>query len=103
MKSVRIDKITGRLISSDLKYKKAKWRGLKWDDISNFVRKRDKKCLKCGSQKKLQADHFHPQCYIWKNQFFNHNKIQTLCKVCHNRMPSMVTRKKEGWKKYCFF
>ena len=101
MKAVRCEKLTGRLISGDRKYKKAKWRGLAWPDLSLFIRKRDKKCLKCGSEKDLQADHFHPSCYIWKKQFFNHNKIQTLCKVCHNRLPSMKKRR-DNWESYCF-
>ena len=99
---VRFEKCTGRLKAGDLKYKKVKYRGMGWPDVSKYVRNRDGKCLKCGSIKDLQGDHYHPMCYLYKRQFFNHNKIQTLCKICHNRMPSMVIRKKEGWKKYCY-
>ena len=101
MKPVRFKKVTGRLSAGDLKYKKVKWRGLTWQDISRIVRDRDVECVKCGSVKDLQADHFHPQCYVWKKQFFNHHKIQTLCKICHNRLPSMKVRKKD-WKTYCY-
>ena len=102
MRPIRFEKVTGRLTSGEAKYKKVKHRGLSWKDLSEFVRKRDGKCVKCGSTKDLQGDHFHPQCYIWKKQFFNPHKIQTLCKVCHNRLPSMVKRKENGWKKYCY-
>ena len=98
---MRYDKITGKLISGKNKYDKVKWRGIRWNTLSEFVRNRDKKCLKCGSTKKLQADHFHPQCYMWIKQFFNHNKIQTLCKICHNRLPSMKERSK-NWEDYCY-
>ena len=98
---VKFENLTGRLSSGELKYKKIKYRKMYWKDLSKFVRERDKKCLKCGSINKLQADHFHPQCYIWKKQFFNPHKIQTLCKVCHNRLPSMKERSKI-WREYCY-
>ena len=102
MKKLRIEKITGRLISGNMKYKKIKYRGLSWIDISEFVKERDKKCLKCGNTKGLEADHFHPQCYIWIKQFFNHNKIQTLCKFCHAGLPSMKIRKK-NFRRFVYF
>ena len=102
MRPVKISQLTGRLIGGHLKYKKVKWRGATWRDVSEYVRSRDGKCLQCGTKKHLQADHFHPQCYIWIKQFFNPNKIQTLCKECHQQLPSMTKRKELGYRNFMF-
>ena len=74
-------------------------RCINWKTLSRHVRDRDKKCVKCGSERNLEADHFHPNCYMWINWFFRPNKIQTLCSMCHTDLPSMKTRA-ENWKKY---
>ena len=101
---MHIDKLTGRLPSGEKKYKKIKYRGTLWKEVSKYVRNRDGKCLQCGSIKKLQADHFHPTCYLWRKSFFDSNKIQTLCKKCHDFMPKKDARWKDGqWKKYIYF
>ena len=70
-------------------------RALNWKTMSAYVRDRDGQCLKCGSKKDLQADHFHPACYQWINWFFRASKIQTLCNKCHKNMPSMKKGRKE--------
>lgn len=73
-----------------------------WDHVSRFVRLRDKKCVKCGSTRNLEADHFHPNCYLWTSFFMRPSKIQTLCKVCHNRLPSMKKRACQ-WKNFVYY
>lgn len=90
-----IRKVTGRIVSGTRKYKLS-YKGVKWLEMSAFVTNRDKQCLKCGSKRGLQADHFKPVCYIWVKQFFNPNKIQTLCKACHLKMP----KGKERWQNH---
>ena len=77
-------------------------RVINWVTLSRYIRKRDKQCLKCGSKKGLQADHFHPLCYQWINWFFKTSKIQTLCKKCHSQMPSMGGARGKNWKKYVY-
>ena len=90
----------GKEISNSKKYKTMERRGIRWPELSKYIRfQRDKKCLKCGRTKYLQADHFHPLCYRWKSYFFRASKIQTLCKVCHGSLPSMKIRAKD-WRKY---
>ena len=76
-------------------------RCLNWKTISRYVRDRDGKCLKCGRKDKLEADHFHPRCYLWINWFFRVSRIQTLCAQCHTCLPSMKDRSKD-WKKFCW-
>ena len=80
---MRLDQVTGKMIAGDDKYDQIEWRGMKWADMSEVVRKRDGNCLKCGSKENLQADHFHPLCYIFIDWFFRMSKIQTLCAKCH--------------------
>lgn len=77
------------------------WDHFDWPLMSRYIRERDGQCLKCGSKKKLSADHFRPECYQWINWFFRASAIQTLCEKCHLKLPSMKTRSK-NWKKYCF-
>ena len=76
-------------------------RAINWPTISRYIRDRDGKCLKCGATKNLQADHFHPFCYLWINWFFRVSKIQCLCYSCHVQMPSMIKRAK-NWRKFCY-
>lgn len=72
-----------------------------WDHVSRFVRIRDGKCLKCGSTRNLDADHFHPNCYLWVSFFMRPSKIQTLCKTCHLGLPTMKKRA-SNWKDYVY-
>lgn len=101
MKALTKNKLNGRLVPGSKKYEKMKYRGIDWKDISEFVKKRDGQCLKCGNKKYLQADHFHPSCYIWIRAFFNPNKIQTLCRLCHSLLPTMKIRKK-NYKEFIY-
>ena len=78
------------------------YKGRTWRDVSKQVRKRDGRCLKCGSLSDLQADHFHPRCYMWLKDFFNPRFCQTLCGACHKQMPRPRAHKKEEWIKFCF-
>ena len=90
----------GKVPEGEEKYKLI-YKGIKWIDISKEVRERDGKCVRCGSKKHLEADHFHPACYQWIKRFFRKSYIQTLCSDCHKNIPSMVVRK-ENWIKYKF-
>ena len=93
-KQIYVLKSNGRIV-------RGTW-AVSWPTMSNYMRYIDGKCLKCGSKKYLHADHFYPTCYIWIKPFFDPKMIQTLCKRCHNQMPNMKTRKKEGWQKFCY-
>ena len=89
------------LVEYDNSVVRKETRCLNWKTLSRFVRDRDKKCVKCGSTKELEADHFHPACYKWINWFFRANKVQTLCRKCHIKLPSMKVRA-NNWQKYCW-
>ena len=104
----RFSQITGRTPAQNIRYtSENKFRGIRWPEFSYYIRfVRDQgACLKCGAipknDKDLHADHFMKICYKWQKQFFNPNKIQSLCKPCHLKMPKENARYKE-WKKYCF-
>ena len=75
-------------------------RVINWKTMSRYIRERDKKCVKCGSTRNLEADHFHPCCYFYVNWFFRASKIQTLCSMCHVALPKMNQGRAENWKKY---
>ena len=82
------------------KYKNMKHRDIEWPALSKEVKKRDGKCVKCGRTSHLEADHFHPLCYVYRSRFFRLSNIQTLCKLCHTALPSMKKRKEQGWKNF---
>lgn len=46
----------------------------------NRIKKRDGKCLKCGSKKKLTIDHIKP---LSKGGTWNNDNLQTLCSKCN--------------------
>lgn len=49
-------------------------------NIRNFIFKRDKSCLRCGSSSKLELDHINPISQGGENSLSN---LQTLCKKCN--------------------
>ena len=50
-----------------------------WKIMSNYVRKRDGKCVICGSTSNLQSSHYiHGNCYD-----FNETVINANCSACH--------------------
>ena len=77
-------------------------KAISWRTLSTHIKDRDKKCLKCGSTKHLEADHFHPLCYHWISWFMRPSKIQTLCKKCHALIPSMKNGRADNWKNYVY-
>lgn len=55
-----------------------------WKEISKKIKKRDKKCLRCGSKYKLCTDHIIPRSrrYDLRLEEFN---LQTLCRDCNRK------------------
>ena len=51
-------------------------------NIRNFIIKRDKKCLCCGSENNLSIDHIIPINKGGENKLGN---LQTLCKSCNSK------------------
>ena len=51
------------------------------EDIKRQIKKRDGKCLCCGSRRSLQVDHINSKHYKGSHQLEN---LQTLCKKCNN-------------------
>ena len=83
------------------KYKNMMHKDMDWPYLSREIKERDGgKCLKCGSSHKLEADHFHPLCYVYRSRFFRRSNIQTLCKSCHASLPTMKERAEQGWKNF---
>jgi hypothetical protein len=58
--------------------------------IRQFIFNRDKKCLKCGSENKLQIDHITPISKGGENKISN---LQTLCATCNSK-------KRDNFKDY---
>jgi len=54
----------------------------KLSEWSRTVRKRDKKCLKCGSKQKLEAHHIYPKS-IYPRMWLRVDNGVTLCKKHH--------------------
>lgn len=68
-----------QLISQEPRLHAQKFIGKK--KIRNFIFNRDKKCLRCGTDKNLSIDHIIPIFLGGENKLFN---LQTLCKSCNS-------------------
>ena len=88
-----------------------------WPMTKELVKQRDNyTCRKCGVKKPagqagkgfLEVDHAHPLCYFYPKHALSLNKLQTLCKRCHRKMPKFASRsglngpRSKNWRRYCF-
>lgn len=65
-------------------------------EFSIWVRKRDGKCLRCGTEENLTNSHFHGRSH--SATAFHPDNCDTLCLLCHAEWETEKGEGKEYWK-----
>jgi 5-methylcytosine-specific restriction endonuclease McrA len=76
MRRIKVVKLTAKNCFDKSRY------GMAWEKIKEVVPLSGRRCSECGSNKKLERDHFTP---VSKGGRHSISNVQILCQGCHDK------------------